>query len=159
MVVMDSDGSARTGTRLRDKEGELKDETGSADLEVRLDKSTARAEEVLTGMGSGGANGGFNSTEGVEREDSFQVTSISSDSSTSTVKKTEQALEDATGGRAFGSTREKEDIGSGAAVTDTTPQAPAPAAPMFDGLPVDNLLVGALAVIALVFVVGGGLNG
>ncbi|WP_435332837.1 hypothetical protein [Haloarchaeobius sp. TZWWS8] len=166
MAIMNADGvaPAPSGTRLRDdpeKDDEtqasddyqLLDAVGSANLDIELDKNTGRTEESLGGMGSGTA------TKGTEREDNISLTSVSSSASNADIEQVEQAVETATGGRAFGSTAETEDIGSGGAVQTTSAPSNTQSQNPADTLPIDNLLLGALAVVALVFLVGGGLRG
>ncbi|WP_439028416.1 hypothetical protein [Haloarchaeobius sp. DT45] len=89
---------------------------GSANIETSLDKDTARAETTLSGQGSN------SSTKSESQEDDVTVASNGPTDSHADVERTQQYVENETDGAAYGDPETVEDIGSGDAVTDTTPE-------------------------------------
>jgi len=145
--------SSSSGTSVQSSDRPLRGAVGSASLNISVDDS-GEAVETLSSMGSGGSN----STEGVTTEGSTDVASVDASQSVATVEQTEQAVEDATSGRAFGDPNTVEDIGSGDAVTTTT-DGPTDASNGGVGLPelpVDPLIIGALTLVAIAVTAGGG---
>ncbi|MFD1645580.1 hypothetical protein [Haloarchaeobius litoreus] len=148
----DSGGSSTSGGSSNRRLGR---EVGSADLTIGLDED-GRAQETLSGMGSGGSN----STEGVTTEDTTKVATVTSDQTVEEAESTEQAVENATDGRAYGNPNETEDIGTGAAVTSGgSSGSGGSAGELLDALPVDNLLIAALAMVGVAVAAGGGDGG
>ncbi|WP_256299911.1 hypothetical protein [Haloarchaeobius salinus] len=148
-----SSGSSGPSQSVESPDRRLGREVGSADLSISLDDQ-GRAQETLSGMGSGGAN----STQGVTTEDTTEVATVTADESIADAENTEQRVENATDGRAYGDPNETENIGTGDAVTTTTSDgstSPTSPSELLDGLPVDALVVGAVALVGLAVAAGG----
>ncbi|MCT9095282.1 hypothetical protein [Haloarchaeobius sp. HME9146] len=118
---------------------------GSANVTTSLDRDSGRAETTLTGPGSG------NATSGASQEDDVTVARNAPTDSHADVERTEQAVENQTDGAAYGDPDTVEDIGSGDAVTDTTPSGTSEG-----GLSTAVLVVAALALVGLTVANGGG---
>lgn len=147
--------SSSGGTSVQSSDRPLRGAVGSASLNIGVDNDTGEAVETLSSMGSGGVN----STEGVTTEGTTDVATVDASQSVATVERTEQAVEDATDGTAFGDPNETEDIGSGEAVVTTAGGSSDSTGGGSGGLPelpVDPLIIGALALVAVAVVAGGG---
>jgi hypothetical protein len=104
----ESNGPASSGDALRHAVG------ANATLELGVDKESGRATETLGSVGGGSTPG--NTTGTAETEDDVTVTTFGGSTSTETVRETEQAVEEATSGLAFGDS-DVDEIGSGEGVS------------------------------------------
>ncbi|WP_435348997.1 hypothetical protein [Haloarchaeobius sp. HRN-SO-5] len=120
----------------------LHDAIGSGSLTTSLDSDTLDAEETIDGMAG-------TTTYGETQEDDTEVATTDASDSVESLEDTQQTIEDATGGAAYGDPSETETIGHGEAVTDTTPETVEQDS---DGLPM--AVVGILVLVAVV--AGGG---
>ena len=105
----ESNGPASSGDALRHAVG------ANATLNLGVDEDTGRATETLGSVGGGSTPG--NTTGSAETEDDVTVTTFGGSTSTETIQETEQAVEEATNGLAFGDS-DVDDIGSGEGVSN-----------------------------------------
>ncbi|WP_435358444.1 hypothetical protein [Haloarchaeobius sp. DFWS5] len=127
----------------------LHDAIGSGGLQTSVDEDTGRAEQTI-----GGGNSGPTVTYGESQEDDIHVFTNDGSDTIAEVEEDEQSLENALDGLAFGDPDEVDDIGSGSAVEDTTPDDQPNNTPAMATAGSDNLVmyaVVALAVLAVVF--------
>jgi hypothetical protein len=153
------------GTRLRDKtdpdeqtsDRPLYESIGSGNLNIAVDEETGRATETISGQGSTSTPG--STTQSTGTEDDVDVATLDASTSTQTVEQTEQAVEEATDGAAFGDPDEIEDIGTGEAVREVGDSDPATASVFGDAtegaLPIDQLLIVAVLAVGALMYFGG----
>jgi hypothetical protein len=113
--------------KVQSPDEEIEDAIGGgaypdAGVSIGVDEEGRATETITTGTGGPGSTN-YGGPAIAADPDTDPVGTVESDESRQTLEKVEQAVEEATGGTAFGDRDEVEDIGSGEAVTQFVDEA------------------------------------
>jgi hypothetical protein len=121
-VDLDEFGPDTDDTDIQSPDEEIEDAIGGgaypdAGISIGINDEGRVTESITTGTGGPGSTN-YGGPDVAADPDTDPVGTVESDESRETLEKVEQALEEVTGGTAFGDPDEVEDIGSGEAVTE-----------------------------------------